>query len=398
MCPNSLTRSDTCGHAAGDELLRRLSEALLGQIRKRDTFARLGGDEFGILMEHCTLDQGKRVAETLRKAIEEFQFTWEGQGFNIGASMGLVTITPASESVSEVLRKADSACYAAKDGGRNRVHIYRDDDTRLAERHGEMQWVARIQQALDEDRFQLYYQPIRALKPNDAAGAYYEVLIRMEDEEGRIVLPGVFLPAAERYNLAVKVDRWVVNRTFGWLADHPDHLATLELCAINLSGHSLGDAEFLRFITRRFEETGLAPDKVCFEVTETAAISNLGTAIHFFATLQELGCKFALDDFGSGYSSFSYLKNLPVDFLKIDGSFVAGIIDDSVDLAMVKSINDIGRVMKKRTIAESVENDQILEEMVGLGVDYVQGFAIARPRPMEEMLANVYEFRQPTAG
>jgi diguanylate cyclase (GGDEF)-like protein len=221
--------NDTCGHVAGDEFLRQLSDALLGQARKRDTFARLGGDEFGVLMEHCAIEQGKRAAETLREVIESFLFVWEGKSFKIGASMGLVAITAASESTSDVMRQADSACYAAKDAGRHRVHIYRDDDTRLAERLGEMQWVARIQRALDESRFELYYQTIKALNPDEATGVCYEVFIRMEDEDGRIVLPGAFLPAAERYKLATKVDRWVVNQTFRWLVDHPEHQETLEL-------------------------------------------------------------------------------------------------------------------------------------------------------------------------
>ena len=383
--------NDTCGHTAGDELLRQLSTMLLDQIRKRDTFARLGGDEFGILMEHCSVQQGKRVADGLHETISSFKFTWEEQSFSLGASMGLVPITPSSESTAELLRLADTACYAAKEGGRNRIHIYRDDDLRVAERHGEMQWVARIQRALAEDRFLLYYQPIRAIGASTAEGLRYELLLRMQDEDGGIVLPGAFLPAAERYDLATPVDRWVINRAFGWLESQPAHLEALTFCAINLSGQSLADVEFLSFVERRFAETAVPPTKICFEVTETAAIRHLGQAVHFFTTLQGLGCKFALDDFGSGLSSFAYLKNLPVDYLKIDGGFVKDIAADPINFAMVKSISEIARVMEKGTIAESVDNDAILEKLGELKVDYAQGFGIARPRPLEEILTTVYQ-------
>ena len=376
--------NDTCGHAAGDELLRQLGALLRETIRERDTLARLGGDEFGILMEHCSLKQARRVADAVREMISEYLFVWEGKNFRIGVSIGLVPINEASVSIADVLSAADSACYAAKDKGRNRIHMYDVKDVELARRHGEMQWVARIQRALEEDRFQLYYQPIVPVQTSGKSGEHYELLVRMEDEHGGIILPGAFLPAAEHYNLAVELDRWVIGHALRWFAVHPEHLERLDLCGINLSGHSLGNEEFLKFVIRQFDDTNIQPQKLCFEVTETAAIANLSSATHFIRVLKERGCQFSLDDFGSGLSSFAYLKHLPVDFLKIDGLFVKDIVDDPIDLAMVKSINDIGHAMGKKTIAEFVENRAILQKLRlrEIGVDFAQGYGIGRPRPM----------------
>lgn len=339
-------------------------------------------------MEHCSLEHALRVANTLREAVEEYRFAWEDKGFNIGVSIGLVPITEFSESIVGVLSAADSACYAAKDQGRNRIHVYREDDVGLAKRHGEMQWVARIERALEEERFQFDFQPIVPVKSSEQKGMHYELLLRMQDEQGRIVPASVFLPAAERYNLATKLDRWVVRNAFEWLTRHPEHLERLYLCEINLSGHSLGDGEFLEMVIQQLHQTAIPPEKVCFEVTETAAVANLTSATHFIQTLKGVGCQFALDDFGSGLSSFAYLKTLPVDFLKIDGSFVKDIADDPTDLAMVKSINEIGHTMGKRTIAEFVENAAILEKLKArdIGVDYAQGYHIGRPKPIDELL------------
>jgi len=380
--------NDTCGHVAGDELLRQLGGLLQQKVRRRDTLARLGGDEFGVLMEHCSLKHALRVANALRVAVEEYRFAWEGKSFNVGVSMGLVPITETSESIAGVLGAADAACYTAKDEGRNRIHVYREDDAELAKRHGEMRWVARIQRALEEDRFQLSFQPIVPVTGADQKGAHYELLLRLKDEEGRIVLPAAFLPAAERYNLATKVDRWVIRSAFEWLAFHPEHVERLYLCEINISGWSLGDGEFLKWVTEQFLEAAIPPGKVCFEVTETAAIANLTSAKHFMQTLKAVGCRFALDDFGSGLSSFAYLKTLPVDFLKIDGLFVKDIADDPTDLAMVKSINEIGHTMGKQTIAEFVESEAILEKLrpPNIGIDYAQGYHIGRPKPIDELV------------
>ncbi len=388
--------NDTCGHVAGDELLRQLSEVLRTKVRRRDTLARLGGDEFGVLMEHCVLRQAQRVANTLRKTVEDFRFSWENKTFSVGVSIGLVPVTTDSESVAGTLSAADTACYVAKDQGRNRIHVYHPQDMELARRHGEMQWVARINQALEEDRFCLSVQPIRPLsevgpevQPSSTAPDdcdYFELLLRMRDSSGRLVPPGAFLPAAERYSLSVRLDRWVVEKIFSWLDAHPEQLERLAMCSINLSGHSIADEQFLQFVISSLDGTNVPAEKLCFEITETAAITNLVSATRFITALKGWGCHFALDDFGSGLSSFAYLKQLAVDFLKIDGVFVKDVVDDPINLAMVKSINDIGKVMGKRTIAEFVENDSILEKLREVGVDYAQGYRIGRPKPLDRLL------------
>jgi len=377
--------NDTCGHFAGDELLRQLTAVLQRQVRKRDTLARLGGDEFGVLMEHCTLLQARRAANALRAAIEEFRFVWRDRTFAVGASIGVAAIGAASQSVANVLSAADSACYVAKDRGRNRVHLYRADDLEVERRSSELEWVSRLSAALDADRMCLVYQPIWALDPGARTGPHYELLVRMVDPDGSLIAPGAFLPAAERYNLSVRLDRWVVERALAWLAARPGHVAELDSCALNLSGHSLADDDFLAFVIERLERSGVPAHKLCFEVTETVAIASLAAATRFMRALRELGARFALDDFGSGLSSFAYLKALPVDALKIDGIFVKDLDQDPIDLAMVRSINDIGHVMGKRTIAEFVEDDEVLGRLLELGVDYAQGYGLGRPRPLEEL-------------
>lgn len=377
--------NDACGHVAGDELLRQLSALLQGVVRKRDTVARLGGDEFGILLERCPLENGKRVAGAVCKAIEDFRFVWEGRSFGIGVSIGLVHIDEASEGVASVLRAADAACYAAKDSGRNRIHVYRHDDAAVARRRGEMRWVTRLNQALDENRLFFEFQPIVGIGPAGAEeGAHYELLLRLRDEDGRTVLPGTFLPAVERYNLSVRLDGWVVATALEWLRRHPAHLQRLHLCAINLSGLSLADEGFLGLVVRRFQETGVPPSKICFEITETAAITHLSSAMAFIKAVKALGCRFALDDFGSGLSSFAYLKFLPVDFLKISGVFTRDILSDGLDLAIVKSISEVGRAIGTKTVAEWVESEAVLARLTrpDLGIDYVQGFSIGRPQPL----------------
>jgi diguanylate cyclase (GGDEF)-like protein/PAS domain S-box-containing protein len=375
--------NDACGHWAGDDLLRQVARLLQAHVRKRDTLARLGGDEFGILLEHCSLEQATRVANALREALEGFWFGNEGKRFNIGVSIGLVPITAASKHMTEVLRAADSACYAAKEAGRNRVHLYSSTDAELAQRHGEMQWVSRIPRALEENRFCLAFQDIMQTKaPPGRAHDHYELLLRLHDEAGQIVLPNAFLPAAERYRLTPKIDRWVIATALTYLAAHPDELAGLMLCAINISGHSCADPAFLEFVLRQLNDTAVPAAKVCFEITETAAIEHLADARRFITVLKQQGCRFALDDFGSGLSSFAYLKQLPVDFLKIDGTFVTGIVDNAVDLAMVRAIHEIARVLGIQTIAEFAETSAILDKLRELEVDYVQGYAIGQPQPL----------------
>jgi len=374
--------NDSCGHIAGDELLRQLAHQLKNNVRKQDVLARLGGDEFAILLENCNLEQAERVANSIRQAIQDFRFHWEDSTFNVGVSIGLVPLDWTSETTTDLLRRADTACYTAKDKGRNRIHVYHPDDEELAKRHGEMQWISRINEALRDNRLQLWAQPILPVQDTSETGEHYELLVRIQDRNGNVVSPDAFLPTAERYNIAQRIDRWVITTIFNWYSQNPDRLEALSMCSINLSGQSLSDDELLAYIVNYFESTDIDPHKFCFEITETAAIANLAYATHFIKELKEKGARFALDDFGSGLSSFAYLKNLPVDYLKIDGQFVKDVLDDPIDLAMVKSINEIGHVMGKKTIAEFVEKQEILDVMREIGIDFAQGYGIARPSAM----------------
>ncbi len=378
--------NDTCGHSAGDELLRQVSQHLTGKVRSNDTLARLGGDEFGMLMEYCSLENARKVAENLQESINKFQFKWEGRLFKIGVSIGLVAITDEDHNLTELFRNADAACYMAKDLGRSRIHVYTSEDRDLAQRHGEMEWVTRIYRALEENQLQLFAQSINPMVKAPGKQLHYELLIRMQSDEGDIIPPGSFLPAAERYNLIAMLDRWVINNSFCLLMEHGAFLSDIGLCSINLSGQSLTEDGFLDFIINKFDETGMRPEKICFEITETAAIANLSMASNFITALRSIGCSFALDDFGSGLSSFGYLKNLPVDYLKIDGMFVKDMVNNPIDRAMVKSINEIGQVMGMETIAEFVENDETIALLETIGVDYVQGYAFGRPAPLLDIL------------
>lgn len=376
--------NDTCGHMAGDELLKQLGDVLKLHIRKGDMLARLGGDEFGILMNNCSLNDAFHTCEKLKNVIRDFQFAWEDRSFFVGVSIGISSINSNSGNAVEILKEADAACYAAKEKGRNRVHVFRPDDEELASRHGEMQWVEKIQHGIDNNLFVLYGQLIVPISDNQE-GLHFETLIRYQDEQGATIPPGAFLPAAERYNMAPALDKWVISNLFEWLASHSDHLDKLSLCSVNLSGLSLSDESMLDFISDVFQRFSIPTHKICFEITETAAIGNLTYATKFINQLREKGCLFSLDDFGSGLSSFAYLKNLPVDFLKIDGVFVKDILDDKVDLAMVRSINEVGHVMGKKTVAEFVENKQIFDLLKELDVDYAQGYGIAKPVPLDEL-------------
>jgi len=377
--------NDSSGHIAGDELLRQLAEVLKAKVRKSDLLARLGGDEFAVLVEHCTIQDAERVAEVLRKAITEYRFQWDGKSYAVGVSTGLVPITQLTVSMTEVLKAADAACYAAKDAGRNRIHIFREGDAELSRRYGEMRWVSRINEALETERYMLRFQPIVPVSAANGSYWHYELLLSMRDHDGAMVSPGAFLPAAERYGLSVKIDRWVVANACSWLGTHPAELAQTQTCSINLSGPSISDKNFLGFVIDQLKATGIPAEKICFEITETAAITNLSSAARLISTLRELGCSFALDDFGSGVSSFAYLKNLAVDSIKIDGVFVKNICEDPVSRALVKAINDMGHAMGKRTIAEAVESKEVFEELRRIGVDYAQGFGIAAPRPLSTL-------------
>ncbi|MDD5460274.1 MAG: EAL domain-containing protein [Methylococcales bacterium] len=377
--------NDTCGHPAGDELLRQFSDLLRKSVRRQDFVARLGGDEFAVLMHNCSIDEAYQACEKIRDTIQDFHFGWGDRSFTVGVSTGISSINATSGNGIDPFTEADAACYAAKDQGRNRVHVFRPDDEALALRRGEMQWVSIIQQGLKQNRFCLFGQPIAPFNEKDDQGLHFETLIRYRDDKGHIVSPGAFLPAAERYNLAPALDRWVISHLFEWIANKPDFLDNLSLCSVNLSGVSLSDEYMLPFISEQFRLWAIPTHKICFEITETAAIANLSYATKFIHYLRERGCSFSLDDFGSGLSSFAYLKNLPVDFLKIDGFFVKDIVDDKVDLAMVKAINEVGNIMGKKTIAEFVENEEIFKLLNELGVDYAQGYVIGKPVPLDEL-------------
>ncbi len=378
--------NDTCGHVAGDELLRQFAATLQSRIRETDTIARLGGDEFGVLFQHCGVDVAKRIAESLLARVKESRFVWKDLAFDVGASIGLVAITSRDHSIAEIMSAADVACYAAKDAGRHRVHVYRLDDDELKQRHGEMRWVSRLNKALEEDRFRLYCQKIVPVVDVNKGNPHYELLLRLLDEEGKLVPPLAFIPAAERYNLMVSIDRWVVRKAFETFSTNAGIVADWQF-SINLSGQSLCDDSFLRFVIDSFEKTAVSPERICFEITETTAMANLSRATRFISVLKGMGCRFSLDDFGTGLSSFGYLQTLKVDYLKIDGSFVRDMTSNPVNRAVVEAANQIGHAMGMQTIAEFVENDKILEVLREIGVNHAQGYGVAKPAPMEEIFS-----------
>jgi len=388
--------NDTCGHLAGDELLKQLSVLLKTKVRRGDLVARLGGDEFAVLLRECSLDDAAQIADEMRSAVKGFRFVWEDKSFEVGVSVGILRVAPDSGDLNDVYRAADVACHAAKEEGRNRIHVFRPDDVTYTQRKGEINWAQRINQAISENLFLLYAQcivPLHANQPIES-GSECEVLIRMKGENGDIVQPSSFLPAAERYHMMPTIDRWVIRTAFTSLSE-----AKLDAGAfclnINLSGQSLCDPEFLDFVMQQLDEYKIHPPCVCFEITETAAVTNMSRAIQFITKLKAAGCRFALDDFGSGLSSFAYLKNMKVDSLKIDGAFIRDITNDTSDLAMVNSINQVAHTMGIETIAEYVETNEILETLKNLGIDYVQGYALARPAPLGEVIRAHTTYRTP---
>lgn len=378
--------NDTCGHAAGDELLQQLAQILLSTVRHRDTLSRLGGDEFGMLLENCPLDKAVEIANNLLKSIEGYQFTWSESTFTLGISIGIVPIDRSTTDIASAMSAADSACYIAKESGRNQVQIAHMGDRRLQERHGEMQWVARLNAALEQDRFVLYYQPIVACAKKTPGRKHLEILVRLIDHDGTIISPVSFLPAAEKYNLVTNIDRRVIEHSFKWLAENSGGNNQTITLSVNLSGQAIGSPDMLKFILDTAETTGIPPEQVIFEVTETAAIANITAATSFMLTLRGCGFRFSLDDFGSGLSSFTYLKKLPVNFLKIDGVFVRDIQSDPVDYAMVKSISELGHLLGKETIAKFVETIELSDELRKMGIDYVQGHAFGRPQPLNNFV------------
>lgn len=375
--------NDTCGHIAGDELLRQIALLLKQQIRITDTLARLGGDEFGLLLYQCPLSRAKHIAESCRQLIQKFRFSWDGKSFSLGVSIGLVVIDAETKDLSSILSAADAACYAAKEKGRNCIHVYLLNDRELARQRGERQWIPKIKKTLEENRFCLYCQKIMSVKQGFGQD-HYEILLRMIDETGEIVLPMAFIPAAERYALMPEIDRWVISNFFA----NYHNFCQIEgkncanVYAINLSGASVNNPDFFSFLSEQFARYPIAPETICFEITETTAIANLNQAVQFIENLKTLGCRFALDDFGSGMSSLAYLKNLPVDYLKIDGSFVKNLISNPIDYAMVDCFNRLSHVMGIQTIAEFVDNKATLDELHNIGVDYAQGYGIEKPHPL----------------
>jgi diguanylate cyclase (GGDEF)-like protein len=374
--------NDTCGHAAGDDLLVELAELLQSRIRASDTLARLGGDEFGLLLEGCALARAELIAADLLAAVGDFRFKRDTKLFTIGVSIGIAAVTGESAS-ADILSMADTACYWAKEQGRNRASVYRTGDNDMAARRREMGWIARINLALAEDRFTLYHQRYLPLNPVAETTRHLEVLIRMIDEEGNLVQPGSFIPAAERYNLMPAIDRWVIRTVFSRYRDLAAERGGGPLtCAINLSGTSLNAEGFLEFVRQQAHEHALPPRSICFEITESAAINNIRKAAEFIRECKSMGFLFALDDFGTGNSSFGYLKNLPVDYLKIDGGFVKNLESDAVDKAMTETINRIGHIMGIKTVAEYAENEAIIKELSTMGVDYAQGYGVCKPTPL----------------
>ena len=370
--------NDTCGHAAGDQLLRQVGALLKEQVREGDSLARLGGDEFGVLLENCPMQEAIGIADKLRQCIADFRFISEGKSFSIGASVGVVQVADGMLNLTDILSAADAACYTAKEKGRNRVQFYRPHDSEVSMRRGELEWVPRLQRALQEGRFVLYSQQIMSIGGHYPQTSHHELLVRMVDEHGKVVPPMAFIPAAERYSIMPMIDQWVVQNAFAAISTLGPDCGTF---AINISGTSIGDERFLEFVREQFRNYVMPPRSICFEITETAAIANFDKAARFFGEMKSLGCLFSLDDFGAGMSSFGYLKHLPVDFIKIDGSFVKDVAHDPVAVAMVRAINDVGHVMGKKTIGEFVDGEIVLAALREIGVDFAQGNWISPPSP-----------------
>ncbi|HPX87719.1 MAG TPA: EAL domain-containing protein [Methylophilaceae bacterium] len=372
--------NDTCGHMAGDVLLKQLSNHIKTKVRSSDTLARLGGDEFALLLMGCDLIKAQEIIESLLQVVREYRFTFDDKVFKIGASVGLTEISPISKlTLSELLSTVDAACYTAKEEGGNRIHIYRSDDADIKEHNNQLEWVSRIHTGLENQQFVLYIQRMESLTPG--AELHCELLIRMQAMDGTYYPPGYFLPAAERYHLMPEIDRWVVKEALSIIARKGANFGYV--CAINLSGQTLSEEGFLDYVVEQINHYGVDTSRICFEITETSVIANLNKARQFMQALRKIGCRFSLDDFGSGLSSFAYLKNLEVDFLKIDGMFVKAIANNKIDRAMVESINNVGHVMGLHTIAEFAENDEIIQILKEIGVDYAQGYGVAKPEIFE---------------
>lgn len=377
--------NDIYGYCVGDELLRQITTLLKEEIASQDIISRMGGDEFGILLKNCSLDKAEKIAHKIRKKIQQFRFNLPENNLVLGVSIGVAVIDKNSTNFSNILCRADTACYAAKKQGRNWVRVYKLEDRELAQHRGERYWISELNLALEENRFCLYRQKITPLQNNSGVN-HYEILLRLFDKNGNLILPMKFIPAAEHYDLMPTIDRWVISTFFASYQKYcqSNKLSSIAktIYTINLSGSSINSEQFFVFLKEQLAIHDINPEQICFEITETSAIANLSKAAQFISEIKDLGCSFALDDFGSGMSSLAYLKNLPVDYLKIDGNFVKNIVDDPVDRATVECFNRIGEVMNIQTIAEFVENDAIMAQLKEIGVNYGQGYGIERPAPL----------------
>lgn len=379
--------NDTCGHLAGDKLLEELAAHLKQSVRDSDMLARLGGDEFALLLNLCPEEKAIAIANKILSTVSDFRFIWKNKSFGVGVSIGIVFINNPEESASTILRKADLACYMAKELGRNRIHIYTDEDQSLEDRHGEMQWLSRIKQAIKDDLFYLVAQRILPLSEDIKPVQRYEILIRLK-EDNNTILPDAFIPAAERYGLMTEIDRWVVEKSFEFLSkliNSPSEQNKNIIFSINISGLTLGHKDFFTFIKEQFNLYKIPPESICFEITETAAISNFSVAIDFITNIKSLGCSLALDDFGSGLCSFSYLKTIPVDYLKIDGTFITRMLDNPLDMAIVMAIKQISLATESKVIAEYVLTAEIKDKLHEIGIDYAQGYGVSQPVPLAQI-------------
>jgi diguanylate cyclase (GGDEF)-like protein len=374
--------NDTCGHTAGDELLEQVARLLQEKVRTTDVVARLGGDEFAILLVACDLETGMEIANKVRNSIMELRYHWEGKVFRISASIGLTEITDQGAAIDNILNAADTACKVAKDSGRDRVHVFGIQDKAMARKRHEMLWLNQLNSAIDENRFVLHRQYITPLQTGLNKKSRFEVLLRLKTLEGKLIYPDHFLPLAERYQLCARLDRWAIETTIDWLSENKSELDKLDICSINLSGQTIASQDMYDFIEEKIRLTAFPAEKLCFEITESAALSNLDNAKSFISDLKHLGCQFALDDFGSGSSSFSHLKSLDVDTIKIDSSFIKDLFKDPVNLATVKSINEVAKTLNKTTIAEGVETEAVAKELTSLGIDFAQGFHFGEPQAL----------------
>jgi len=378
--------NDTCGHKAGDELLILLTRLIQNHIRSHDTLARIGGDEFGLLLEGCSLDKAIEIAEGIVSLVKNYQFNWQDKIFHVGVSIGLVMVTRDTDNIEKALSQADIACYAAKDMGRNQLHVHGLDDERSRKLHKELTWVADINNASGTDHFSLFLQTIENLQDTQEP-RMYEVLLRLNDDEGTLVSPGNYIPAAERFSLMKDVDRWVISQTFNQLSRLYKNIPGCEIrLFINISENSLTSSGFTDFVIQQYKDYNIAPDAVCLEIPETKAINNINQTADMISVLRKYNIKFALDDFGTGISSFSYLKNLPVDYLKIDGDIIKNISHNTADKAMVAAINQIGKVMNIEVIAKHVENVFTLNQLKEIGIDHAQGFYLGKPEQIEQQI------------